>query len=131
MEAAHHAARLLCPEAIAHDAGAHPSCCPELRYLLEQVAPRRKEKAQPSREGVDVEPALARPLDVRDAVGERECQFLCRGRAGLAHLVAPARNGVPARQLLCAELEYVRNKPHRRLGWVDIRPARDVLLENV
>ena len=90
-----------------------------------------KKKRQPAGEGVDVKPARAGRLDVGDAVGEGEGQLLGRGRAGLAHVVAADRDRVPARQLARAELEDVRHQAHRGCRGIDVRAARDVLLEDV
>src|SRR6185437_15685420 len=49
-----------------------PAVCAVLRDLLEEVEVGVEEEAEPGREVVDVEPALDRPLDIGEAVGERE-----------------------------------------------------------
>src|SRR4029079_9957289 len=46
------------------------------RDLLEEVHVGVEEEREPRSEIVDVEAALARPLDVREPVGERECELL-------------------------------------------------------
>src|ERR1044072_1740008 len=75
--------------------------------LLEEVEVRVEEEREPRREVVDVEPPLERPLDVGEAVHERERQLLRRVRAGLADVVARDRDRMPFRQLLRAELDHV------------------------
>ena len=48
---------------------------------------------------VDVEPGVDAPLDVLDAVAQRERQFLQRRRARLADVIAADRDRVPLRHL--------------------------------
>ena len=119
-------------EAVAHDARPHPARGAELGHLLEQLAPGGEEERQPRRR-TRRRPgrATTRRLDVGDAVGEREGELLGGRRARLAHVVAADRDRVPARQLAGAELEDVGHEAHRRLGRIDVRAARDVLLEDV
>src|SRR6266480_1504114 len=92
---------------------------------------RVEEEGEPRRELVDVEASLNAPLDVREPVRERERQLLGGGRAGLADVVAGDRDRMPERHLLRAELDRVRDEPHRGLGREDVLLLRDVLLENV
>ena len=77
------------------------------------------------------QPRLQRRVHVGDAVGEGEGHLLRRRRAGLGHVVAGDRDGVPPRDLLSAVGERVRDEPQGRFRRVDIRAARDVLLQHV
>src|SRR5712691_3724465 len=101
------------------------------RDLLEEVEMRVEEEGETRREVIDVETALDRPVDVCEAVRERERELLRRGRAGLADVVARDRDRMPLGHLLRAELDHVRDQPHRRLGREDELLLRDVLLEDV
>ena len=76
-------------------------------------------------------PGGARRLDVGDAVGQRERDLLDGVAAGLADVVAADADGVPARHLRPAEGEDVGDEAHRRRRRIDVRAARDVLLEDV
>ena len=92
---------------------------------------RVEEEAQPRGELVHGEPARDRGVDVGEAVGEREGELLDGVRAGLADVVAGDRDRVPARHVARAELDHVRDEPHRRLGREDPFLLGDVLLEDV
>jgi hypothetical protein len=102
-----------------------------LRDLLEEVEVRVEEEGEPRREVVHVQPALARPLDVREPVRERERKLLGGVRAGLADVVARDRDRMPLGHLARAELDHVGDEPHRRLRREDVLLLRDVLLEDV
>jgi hypothetical protein len=69
--------------------------------------------------------------DVGRAVGQGERHFLNGGRARLADVIATDRNRVPFRSPVAAEGEDVRNDAQRRLGRIDVSPARDVFLQDV
>jgi hypothetical protein len=88
-------------------AGPHPAGGPELGDLLKELVVHVPEEAQPRGEGVDVEAALQRLLDVAHAVGEGEGQLLRGGRAGFADVVAADADGVPLRHMLGAVLDRV------------------------
>ena len=90
-----------------------------------------EEERQPRAEVVEGQVRRLRRLDVGDCVGDREADFLRGGAAGLAHVVSGDRNRVPARHFAGAVVERIGDQPHRGLGRVDVRPPRDVLLENV
>ena len=53
----------------------------ELGDLFEKVVVQIPEERQPLRELIDTDPPLDRLIDVADAVGNRERQFLHRGRS--------------------------------------------------
>ena len=99
--------------------------------LLEEVDVGVEEERQPRGEGVDVDAALDRPLDVGEAVLQREGELLGGGRPGLADVVAGDRDRVPARHVLRAVLDHVGDQPHRRLDREAPLLLRDVLLEDV
>ena len=66
--------------------------------LFEEIVVRVEEERKPRREVVHVHAATHAPLDVFDAVAQRERQFLNRGRAGLANVIAADRNGIEFRE---------------------------------
>src|SRR5215471_18002430 len=68
--------------------------------LLEEIVMRVEEEAE----------AWA---ELFDTVIQRECQFLQRGRSGLADVVSADRNRVEAGSKFRAELEGVDHQPHR------------------
>ena len=104
----------------------------ELRDLLEQVVVRREEEREPRRERRrPARPAAMRLLHVLDRVRERERELLHRRRAGLADVVAGDRDRIPVRHLGGAEAEDLRDQREARARRIDVRAARDVLLEDV
>ncbi len=125
--------RLLAPGAVgvAHLARPDPARRPVLRDLLEEVDVGVEEERETGGEVVDVEAALDRPLDVGEAVLEREGELLLGGRSGLADVVAGDRDRVPARHLLRAPLDHVGDEAQRRLDREAPLLLGDVLLEDV
>ena len=99
--------------------------------LFEEIIVRVEEKAEPWAEVVHVQPASPRPFHVLHAVVKGECQFLQRGRTGLANVISADRNGIEARGELCAEFKSINYQPHGRRRWVDVFLLRNVFLENV
>ena len=116
---------------LAHLARPDPPRRPVLGDLLEEVDVGVEEEGEPRGEVVDVEAALERPLDVGEAVLEREGELLLGGRAGLADVVAGDRDRVPARHVLGAPLDHVGDQAHRRLDREAPLLLGDVLLEDV
>ena len=82
----------------------------ELRDLLEEVHVRVEEERESRREVVDVKPALATGVDVREAVGEGERELLGGGRSRLADVVAGDRDRVPC---AAARASTTRSCPRR------------------
>ena len=62
---------------------------------------------------------------------EREGDLLDGGRAGLADVITADGNRVPVRHFTLAEGEDVGDDPQGGAGRIDVRAARDVLLQNV
>ena len=118
-------------EAFAHQARVEPARGPKLRDLLEEVAVAGEEKAQPRREGLDVEAAGDRAAHVLQGVAQREGELLHRRRASLANVVARDRDRIPQRRLGGAEPEGFRDQRERGLRRKDVRATGDILLEDV
>src|SRR5207253_692488 len=90
-----------------------------------------EEKAQPRTEVVHIEAASARPLHVLHAVVKGECQFLQRGRAGLADVISADRNRVEAWREFRTKLESVHYQAHRGRWGVDVLLLGNVFLQNI
>ena len=90
-----------------------------------------EEEREPRHEVVDRQPPLPARFDVGEPIGQREGQFLDRGRAGLADVVAGDRDRVPEGNPIHAELHLVDQ--HAQVGFGREQPflLGDVLLENV
>ena len=131
VEPQHPGLRVLRAELVAHQPGPHPPGRPELRDLLEQLAPGGKEERETAGELVDVETPGERRTHVIDAVGQGERDLLHGRRAGLRHVVPGNRDGVPLRYLGAAVGKSIGDQAQRRLGREDVRPSGDVLLEHV
>ena len=92
---------------------------------------RVKEERQSLAEVVHVQACGDRRLDVFDAVGQREGQFLSRGRARFPDVITADADGVEVRNRLAAKRNDVGRDPHRSRGWINVRPPGGVLFENV
>ena len=68
---------------------------------------------------------------VLEPVGEGEAELLDRGRAGLLHVVAGARDRVELRHVARGVLDDVGDDPQAGFGWVDVGVADHELLEDV
>src|SRR5205807_4804035 len=79
-------------EALAHHARPDASRGAVLRNLLEKVVVRVEEERDARDELVNVQTRVYAPLDVLDAVAQCEGEFLQRGRARLAYVVAAHGN---------------------------------------
>ena len=99
--------------------------------FLEEVAVRVEEKGELRDESVDVHAAANAPLDVFEAVAQREGQLLNGGGASFANVVAADGNGVELRRVLDCELEGVDDEPHGGLGRINVFLLRDIFLEDV
>ena len=118
-------------EAVLHQAIPDLAGGAVLGDLFEEIVMGVEEEAETRAELVHVETAAARPLHVLDAVVDGEGQFLQRGRAGFADVVAADGNRVVPRREFRAELEGVDHQPHRRRGRVNVFLLRDVFLQDV
>src|SRR4030095_11376079 len=102
-----------------------------LGNLLEEVVVGVEEERQARGKVVHVEAAVYAPLDVGEAVGQGEGEFLRCGGACLADVVAGDGDGVPAGHLFGGELDGVHDEAHGRLGRVDEGVLGDIFLQDV
>ncbi len=125
------ALRLLRSIDVAHVPGPDPPSSSKLRDLLEEVVVHIPEKGEARREFVHVETPLDAVLHVRESVLQRVREFLARSRASFPDVIAADRDRVEAGGVLCRPFEDVADDPQRRLGWIDPRVLRHVLLQDV
>ncbi len=95
VEAQRPAARVARLEPILHGARPEAARRAELGHLLDEIVVYVEEEAQPPGEGIGVQAAPHRRVDVGDAVAQRESDLLRSGRAGLADVVARDGDRVP------------------------------------
>ena len=76
-------------------------------------------------------PRVERLLHILDRVRKRKRELLNGRRAGFADVVAGDRDRIPVRHLGGAEAEDLGDQRETRLRRIDVRAARDVLLEDV
>ena len=131
VEAKHPGARILRAEALAHDAGPEAAGGAEFGDLFDEVVVRVEEEREARGEAVDVETGVDGSLDVGHAVGQGEGDLLRGGGAGLAHVVAGDGDGVPIGDFGGSPGEHVGDDAHGVGDGIDIRAARDVLLQDV
>ena len=101
VEAQQQRARVAGVETLAHDARPQAAGRAVLGDLFEQIAVRVEEEGELRGEFVDAEASVDGGLDVGDGVGQREGDFLNRGRAGLANVIAGDGDGVPLGKFAC------------------------------
>ena len=131
MEAKDRRARIPAVEALGHHLVPDFPGGAVLGDLFEEIVVRVEEEREPRRKLVDVQARAPGPLDVLDAVVQRERQLLQRRRARFANVISADRNRVPLRHVLRAELERVDDELHRGPRRENVRLLRDVFLENV
>ena len=85
---------------VAHDARPHAAGGAELGDLFQKIVVGIEEERKPRGEVVHIEARREGGLHVGDAVGQREGDFLHRGRAGFAHVIAGDGNRVPLGQFV-------------------------------
>src|SRR5688572_2091031 len=118
-------------EAVTHHLRPQAPRGPVLRHLFEQIVVCVEEEGDPRREGIHVQTAVHRVLDVLDAVAQREGELLRRRGPGFADVIAAHRDRVPLRHCLGAERHDVRDQPHRGARRVDELLLRDELFQDV
>src|SRR5207302_452250 len=114
-----------------HETGPQTSRRAELGDFFEQVGERGEEKGQARRELIEVQSHGQRPPHVLEAVRERERHLLRRRRARLPHVIARHGDRIDAQALDRDEPAHVDREAQRRLDRIDVRAARDELLEDV
>src|SRR5215472_15650086 len=131
MESQQQRTRILGVEPVAHDPCPQTPRRAELRDLFEQIAVGIEKERKLRRELVDWQPRIECRLDVGHSVGEGESDFLNGAGAGFANVIAGNRNGIPFGQVVAAPRKDVRYDAHGVLHRVNVRAARDVLLEDI
>src|SRR5579863_5530231 len=75
--------------------------------FLEKIVMRVEKEGKPGREFVHCQAPLDPSLDVLDAISQRECNFLDRGRASLANVITADRDRVESRSVTRAKFEGI------------------------
>ena len=126
----HLGARVLGLELV-HDARPEKPRGAELGGLHEEIHADGKEKAESSRELIDIHTAVDGGADVFAPVCQREGQFLHEVRAGLLHVVARNRDRVELGHEVRRVFDDVGHDPHRRFGRIDIGVPHHELFQDV
>ena len=108
VEAQHHGAGVLGPEALLHDLGPEAAGRPEFGHLFQEIRVGVEEEGEPRPEFIHLHARLDGRLDVGDAVGQGEGDLLHRGGAGLPDVVAADADGVPLGHFLGADTRRCR-----------------------
>src|SRR6266481_7504334 len=90
-----------------------------------------EEERKLRREVIDAEASVESGLNVSNAVGKAESDFLDGSRACFTDVIAGNRNGIPLGKRVAAPRENISDDAHCRAHGIDVRPARDVFLEDV
>ena len=127
--------RVLHAVAVAGDLVPHLDERPHLAHLLDEPDAGIHEERDAADRLLELLGREAAPLadGVEDGhgVGEREGQLLRRRRPRLLQVVRADVRGVPPRDAVQAVIVHIDDQPHRVAGWEDVRPARQVLLDEV
>src|SRR5580692_10966957 len=118
-------------ETVAYDFGPEAAGGTVLGDLFEEVAVSVEEKGELRGKFVDGEAGVERGLDVGDAVGQCEGDFLDGRRSGFANVVAGDGDGVPLGEIVAAPRENVGDDAHGRTNRINVRAAGDIFLEDV
>ena len=112
VEAAPQRAGVAGSEPVAHDLRPDTPRGAQLGDLLEKIIVDVEEEGQSRCKGVDIQAGVDRRLDVLDAVGECEGQFLQRGRTGFTYVVSAYGDGIELGSKACSELKGVNDQAH-------------------
>ena len=107
------------------------ACGTELRNFHKEVHANRKEERKATGEEINIESLGQRGADVFLAIGNREREFLNRGRSGFLHVVAGNRNRVELWHFIRRVIDDVGNDAHAWRRWIDVGVADHELFENV
>src|SRR5579884_3190599 len=88
-------------------------------------------KCEARGELVNLQAALETGIDIGQAIGKREGQFLYGGRASLADMIAADADGVPLRHVARAEFDGIHHQARRWLGREEELFLRNVLFQDV
>src|SRR6267378_3357554 len=131
VETEHQGTRIFCSETFRHDAGPETAGGAVFGDFFQKIVVGIEEERKLRGEFIDAEPGVERSLDIGDAIGQREGDFLDGGGAGFADVVTGDGNGVPLGKIVATPCENVRDDAHRGAHGIDIRTAGDILLQNI
>ena len=131
VEAQKQGARIFCGEALLHNFGPEAASGAELGDFFEEIAVGVKEEGKLRSEIVNGESGVESGLDVGNAIGEGEGDFLDGRGAGFANVVARDGNGIPFGKFAAAPGENIGDDAHCRADGIDVGAASDVFLEDV
>src|SRR6266704_2090512 len=131
VEAQHQRAWVFRAEAFRHDFGPEAAGGSILGDFFEKIVMSVEEKRKLRSKFIDAESGVERGLNVGDAIGKREGDFLDCGRTGFADVITGDRDGVPLRDVVAAPRENVGDNAHRGAHGIDVGAAGDVFLQNV
>src|SRR5206468_761202 len=124
-------ARIFSVKTLAHDFGPKAVGGAVLGDLFGQVTVSIEEKRKLRGEFVDGEASVERGLNVSDAVGKGEGDFLNGGGAGFADVIAGDGDGVPLGKMVAAPGKNVRDDAHGGAHGIDVSAAGDVFLQDI
>src|SRR5215813_7763583 len=119
MEAELHRALTYGAEAVAHDARPDSSGSAILGNLFEEIVVGVEKEGNARHKFLDIEPCANSPVTILNAVAQRERQFLKRGRAGFANVIAADRNRVITGNMVGTKLKGVYYQLHRGADGID------------
>ena len=90
-----------------------------------------EEEGNPRRELVDAESGSQRRIHISNGIRKSERDFLDRGGARLANVIAANRDRIPVRNVARAKGKRVGNQAQRRFWRKNVCATRDVLFQNI
>ena len=124
-------ARIFCAKALAHLTLPDAARGAIFGDFFKKIVVRIEKERKARREIVHCQAPPDAPLDVFDAVTQRERELLNGRGAGLADMITADGDGIEPRRMACPKLERVNHQPQRRLGRIDVLLLRDVFLEDI
>src|SRR5579863_937910 len=100
-------ARVLCSITFAHQFCPDAASSAEFSNLFKEVIMHIKEEREARREFIDLQATLQGRIDIGQAIGNREGEFLYRCCTRLADVVSTNTNRVPPGHIACAKLDSI------------------------
>jgi len=105
-------ARILSFEPVSHNVSPHPSRCPELGNLFEEIEMGIEEEGKTRGKGINIQLLSFNDiLDIGYPVSQGESQFLDSGGACLSNVIAANAYRIPQGNMLGAELDGIAYQP--------------------
>ena len=131
MHAQHPGTRIRGAKALFHDFSPNAAGSAEFRNFFQHVVMSIPEEGQTSSEIINIQAGFNSRIDIGNAVGDGESDFLGSSRASFTNVIAGNRDGVPQGNVFRAIFENIGNQTHGRLRRENVSTASRILFQNI